>query len=201
MSNFSDFSVWGGMNMIAALLMSLLAANMLKRSIPFLRASLIPTSVLGGGILLGISAVYSLIFGQNLFETQFFGSAGTDFLEIITYHCLALGFIASAFKSGDAKLTKQRTTEIFNTGVTTVATYLIQAVVGLGITIVAAMFLEDFFPAAGVLLPFGYGQGTGQALNYGNIYETDFGFEGGRSFGLVIAAWASSARRSAASST
>lgn len=188
MSNFSDFSVWGSMNMIAVLLMSLLAANMLKRSIPLLRASLIPTSVLGGGILLILSALYSLVFGQNLFETNFFGGIGTDFLEILTYHCLALGFIASAFKSGDVKLNKQRTTEIFNTGVTTVATYLIQAIVGLGITIIAAHLIEGFFPAAGVLLPFGYGQGTGQALNYGNIYETDFGFEGGRSFGLVIAA-------------
>ena len=39
-----------------------------------------------------------------------------------------------------------------------------------------------------MLLPFGYGQGTGQALNYGNIYEQDFGFVGGRSFGLTIAA-------------
>jgi len=48
--------------------------------------------------------------------------------------------------------------------------------------------MEDFFPAAGVLLPFGYGQGTGQALNYGNIYETQFGFQGGKSFGLTIAA-------------
>ena len=188
MSNFSDFSVWGAMNQIAALLMSLLAANMLKRSIPFLRASLIPTSVLGGGMLLGIGAIYNLIFKQNMFEAQFFGGLGTNLLEIITYHCLALGFIASTFKSSDAKLSKQRTTEIFNTGVTTVATYLIQAVVGFSITIICSFILEGFFPAAGVLLPFGFGQGTGQALNYGNIYEMDYGFEGGRSFGLVIAA-------------
>ena len=41
---------------------------------------------------------------------------------------------------------------------------------------------------AGVLLPFGYGQGSGQALNYGAIYENDFGFVGGKSFGLTIAA-------------
>ena len=33
----------------------------------------------------------------------------------------------------------------------------------------------------------GYGQGTGQALNIGNIFET-FGFENGSSFGLAIAA-------------
>lgn len=40
--------------------------------------------------------------------------------------------------------------------------------------LIAAKIMTDFFPAAGVLLPFGYGQGTGQALNYGNIYEMDY---------------------------
>ena len=59
---------------------------------------------------------------------------------------------------------------------------------GLGIGLIVTLFVKDFFPAAGVLLPFGYGQGTGQALNYGGIYEHDFGFVGGKSFGLTIAA-------------
>ena len=71
---------------------------------------------------------------------------------------------------------------------TTVATYLLQGIVGFGITILAALIISGFFPAAGILLPFGYGQGTGQALNYGNIFETEFGFVGGRTFGLTIAA-------------
>jgi ESS family glutamate:Na+ symporter len=85
-------------------------------------------------------------------------------------------------------MTKQRTVEIFNTGVTTVSTYLLQAVCGFGISMIACLVMKDFFPAAGVLLPFGYGQGTGQAMNYGMIYETQFGFSGGKSFGLTIAA-------------
>ena len=85
-------------------------------------------------------------------------------------------------------MSKQRTVEIFNTGVTTVSTYLLQGVIGLAITIVAALFLADFFEAAGMLLPFGFGQGTGQAMNYGNIYETENGFVGGKSFGLAVAA-------------
>ena len=189
MSNFWDFSVWGGLNLVTVLLLSLLFANLLKRTIKFLRDSLIPVSVLGGGILILIEALYSLITGgQHMFDTAFFGGNGTEVLEIITYHALALGFIASTFKSSNAKLTKERTVEIFNTGVTTVSTYLLQAVVGLGITIIAAFLIKDFFAAAGLLLPFGYGQGTGQALNYGGIYQTDFGFVGGRSFGLTIAA-------------
>ena len=82
----------------------------------------------------------------------------------------------------------RRTVEVFNTGVTTVSTYLLQAILGMGITMIAALIIKDFFAAAGILLPFGYGQGTGQALNYGNIYETENGFVGGRSFGLTVAA-------------
>lgn len=188
MENFWDYNVWGFFNLMAVLLLSLLAANLLKKSIPFLQASLIPTSVLGGSILLVISAVFKAITGQVMFDTPFFGGNGISTLEILTYHMLALGFIASTFQSSKGKLTRQRTVEIFNTGVTTVATYLIQAIVGLAITMIAALVISDFFAAAGVLLPFGYGQGTGQALNYGNIYEVEYGFTGGKSFGLTIAA-------------
>lgn len=193
MTSFWDFEVWGGLNLIAVLLLSLVVANALKRTVKFLRVSLIPTSVLGGLMLLAIAAIYNAITGNVLFDGEFFGGDGTSelgfsALEIITYHTLALGFIATSLKTSDKKLTKERNIEIFNTGVTTVSTYLLQAVFGLGITIILALIVKDFFPAAGVLLPFGYGQGTGQALNYGNIYETDYGFVGGKSFGLTIAA-------------
>ena len=184
MTSFWDFEVWGGLNLIAVLLLSLVVANALKRTVKFLRVSLIPTSVLGGLMLLAIAAIYNAITGNVLFDGEFFGGDGTSelgfsTLEIITYHTLALGFIATSLKTSDKKLTKERNIEIFNTGVTTVSTYLLQAVFGLGITIIVALIVKDFFPAAGVLLPFGYGQGTGQALNYGNIYETDYGFVGG----------------------
>lgn len=188
MENFWDFSVWGNFNLIAVLLLSLLAANVLKKSIHFLQASMIPASVLGGGILILVSSIYKLATGDEMFNTEFFGGNGTTDLELITYHTLALGFIASSFKPARGKMTKKRTTEIFNTGVTTVSTYLLQGIFGLAISIVAAMVVTGFFPAAGILLPFGYGQGSGQALNYGGIFENDFGFVGGKSFGLTIAA-------------
>ena len=63
MENFWDFSSWGFFNLVAILLVSLLAGNMLKRSIPLLQASLIPTSVLGGCLLLLVSSVYHIITG------------------------------------------------------------------------------------------------------------------------------------------
>ncbi len=188
MENFWDFNVWGGLNLIAVLLISLLLANMLKRGSRLLQASLIPTSVLGGLILLVIASIYKLVTGDVMFDTAFFGGRGTANLEIITYHTLALGFIATTFKSAQGKMGKKRLEEIFNTGVTTVSTYLIQAILGMGISLIAALAMPGFFRAAGILLPFGYGQGTGQALNYGGIFENEFGFTGGKSFGLSIAA-------------
>ena len=188
MSNFWDFSVWSQFNLLAVLLGSLLVANIIKKSIPILQASLIPLSVLGGGVLIVVAGVYKLVTGDVMFDTPFFGGNGTADLETLTYHTLALGFIASTFKPSNEKMTKQRTIEIFNTGVTTVATYLMQAILGLGISMIAVLIMKDFFVAAGILLPFGYGQGTGQALNYGSIFEHDFGFVGGKSFGLTIAA-------------
>ena len=188
MTNFWDSNVWGFFNVVALLLVSLLAANALKRAFRFLEASLIPTSVLAGALLLLISEAVRLITGVEIFETAFFDGRGIEHMELLTYHMLGLGFVASTFKSASGKLGKKRTGEIFDTGVTTVSNYLIQGVLGLAISLIAVLVIKDFFPAAGVLLPFGYGQGTGQAMNYGNIYETQYGFVGGKSFGLTIAA-------------
>ena len=188
MENFWDYSVWGTLNVVAVLLASLLLGNILKKTISFLKDSLIPISVIGGGILIIVAWIYKLITGDIMFDSAFFGASGTKTLEMFTYHCLALGFIASTLKMSDKKITKERAVEVFNTGVTTVSTYLVQGVFGLIITIIAAGIISDFFAAAGILLPFGYGQGTGQAMNYGGIYENEFGFDGGKSFGLTIAA-------------
>lgn len=188
MSNFWDYSVWEWILLFGVLLGSLLVGNILKKGIPVLQNSLIPTSVIGGAILLVVAAIYKGVTGEVMFDSAAFGGHGTANLEIVTYHALALGFIASSFKSNGGKITRKRTGEIIDTGVTTVATYLLQGIFGLGITLIAALVIKDFFVASGVLLPFGYGQGTGQALNYGTIYENDFGFVGGKSFGLTIAA-------------
>lgn len=188
MENFWDYNVWGILHVFAALLLALTLANVLKKHLRFLRESLIPTSVLGGLILLVITTTYKAITGNVLFDCVVFGAGGAAQLEIITYHALAIGFIASSLKTSETKMTKQRSVEIFNTGVTTVSTYLLQALVGMLITVLAAVILSDFFAASGILLPFAYGQGTGQALNYGNIFEMEHGFIGGKNFGLTLAA-------------
>jgi len=143
MADFWDYSVWGGINLVAILLLSLLLANLLKRKVLLLRNSLIPTSVLGGLILLLCSLCYRWITNEQLFNTAFFGGNGVTTLEMITYHCLAIGFIATSIKPAKERIHKKRAVEVFNTGVTTVATYLIQAIFGLVITIALAFLCEN----------------------------------------------------------
>lgn len=195
--SFSEFSVWTFIMAIAVLLFSMLLSSALKQFIPFLRKSLIPVSVLGGIILLIVSTITYYAAGEYLFNLTVFGGngsgdsySGMEVLEMITYHCLGIGFIATGLRSSKKKFTKQRAGEIFDSGVVTVNGYLIQGFVGLVITLLAVCVFktEGMISAGGLLLAFGFGQGTGQALNYGKIYENEHGFVGGGNFGLTIAA-------------
>lgn len=108
-------------------------------------------------------------------------------MEALTYHCLGLGFITLSLKTNKKRKDDNKLI-IMDSGIITVNGYLIQAIIGLTITILLAItVLPNFFPAAGLLLPMGYGQGTGQALNIGKVFE-GLGFKNGASFGLAIAA-------------
>ncbi|MCL2847112.1 MAG: hypothetical protein FWE38_05540, partial [Firmicutes bacterium] len=73
-----------------------------------------------------------------------------------------------------------------NTGATIISSYLIQGIVGLGVTMLFAALVYDWlFPAGGLLLSIAYGQGPGQANNFGAIYE-GHGFTGGHSFAMSL---------------
>ena len=194
--SFAELNVWTFIMVIATLLLSMLIAGALKYFIPALKKTLIPVSVLGGILLLVISTVVYFAAGDYLFNLAAYGDGsdgsmtGMEVLELITYHCLGIGFIASGMRNSKKKFTKKRAGEIFDSGVTTVNGYLIQAFAGLIITLVAVWGIgtDGMISAAGILLAFGFGQGTGQALNYGKIYENEYGFEGGANFGLTVAA-------------
>ena len=81
MENFWDSSIWGFINVMAVLLLSLLVANILRKSIKWLKDSLIPVSVIGGAILVLIAAVYKWATGDIMFDTVFF-AFGSLFTEV-----------------------------------------------------------------------------------------------------------------------
>ena len=191
--SFSGYEVWSFLLILGVLLCSMLLASALKQAFKFLQKSLIPVSVLGGIILLAISTIVYFATGDYLFNLSLFNAGGNfdgmEMLELITYHTLGIGFVAMGMRFSSRKFTKERSVEIFNSGVTTVNTYLLQVLLGMVIVIVAMYVfdIQGLIEAAGVLLAFGFGQGTGQALNFGAIYEQS-GLEGGANFGLTVAA-------------
>ena len=174
-----DFSaanteLWSPIIQIGIIAGVILLANTLRRKVKFFAQSLMPTAVLGGFILLVL---------RNLGIVNL----DTAFLETLTYHALALGFIAQSLRipekqEDDGNLTGMKS------GALIVSTYMLQVVLGLAVALLCAYtFKPDFFKASGILLPMGYGQGPGQANNVGSTYEA-MGMPGGRSFGLSLAA-------------
>ncbi|MGE4485640.1 MAG: hypothetical protein AB7C97_11085 [Oscillospiraceae bacterium] len=180
--NFWNIEIWSFILIIAVLLTAMLLANMLRRFIKPLRRSLIPSSVLAGFIVLAADRIYEHYAGQTMF------SVAT--LESLTYHGLGLGIVAMALRTNVHQNKRRARRDIFNTSLLTVTTYLLQALGGLVITI-GLFYIIGNWAAAGILLPMGYGQGPGQAYNWGIIYQTatDYlPFGHGASFGLSVAA-------------
>jgi len=154
----------------------MIVANILRRKIPIVRKSLMPTAVLAGFLVLILRS-----FTGNLVDT--------GLMEMITYHTIAIGFIALSLQVIPPKNEKYKSDyTAAKSGALVVSTYLIQGFFGLVITsIFAFSLMPDLFKASGILLPLGYGQGPGQANNIGSTYEA-LGFQGGQSFALSIAA-------------
>lgn len=175
--NFWDYNAWYIVIQFGIILVAIMLSNIIRRKVKFIKNSLLPTSVIAGILIFGI-----------MFIPKVGSFIDADFMEILTYHCLGLGFIAMSLKTGTKSKDSNKKIVLFS-GITTVNGYLIQAIVGLGISIVLCLTVfKDLFHAAGLLLPMGFGQGTGQALNIGGVFQDANGWEGGRSFGLAVAA-------------
>ncbi|MDD3999550.1 MAG: sodium/glutamate symporter, partial [Bacilli bacterium] len=158
-----------------------LIANALRRKIGFIRKSLLPTAIIAGLIILLLK--YFGVFDKLISRDEL-----NKLLESVTYHGLGLGVIALTLKNTNKEKSQGRQSEVFNSGLITVNTYLIQAIIGVVITVfLSYTFIKDLFPAAGFILPRGFGQGSGQAVTFGRIFEDTHGFVGGASFGLTVA--------------
>ncbi len=177
--NFWNGEVWAFVVTMFYLFAAMIVANTLRNTIKPLRKLMIPSSVLGGLLLLLVSVIYEEFSGKPMIPTLT--------LEMLTYHGLGLGFVAMALRNIEKKQTRRSRSGAFDTGVTVVSGYLIQALAGLAISMVCFYLLHSFW-ASGLLLPMGYGQGPGQAYNWGHNYEALYGFQGGTSFGLTVAA-------------
>ena len=148
-------------------------ATYIKRSFKFFKKFFIPNAIIAGFI--------GLILGPQFLKLINFDSSH---LGTLIYHLMSVGFISLALKDRNTTNSK----DIINTGIFIVNGYVLQGIIGFGLSLfMAYTFLPDLFPVFGMLLPLGYGQGAGQAYSMGKQWET-LGFANGANIGLSVAA-------------
>lgn len=185
-TSFATPEVWSFLLQVFFIALAILVGNVVRRKVPFMTRSLIPTALIGGLLILIFKAIPVLD-----------GFIDKRVMEVVTYHALALGFIAMSLRSANIA-NKSTTVKVVETGAITASTYIIQGITGLIVTVGLYLVWKNWgygdgvFYAGGLLLPMGYGQGPGQALNFGTIYQgwadgQGIGFHG-IDFGLSIAA-------------
>ena len=181
LANYS--AVWAFMVQLGLLLLFLMLGNILRRTIPLFRKCLVPSALLGGTLLL-IANVISKQFDFALVDNRL--------MQVITYHCLAIGFASMTLKT-EKSTHKTNKAQVFEFGALQGGCYMLQAFVGLGITLI--MFLltrhgkQVVSYICGLILPLAFGQGPGNAMswdiNFTNIPVAQF--SGNGSFGLSLA--------------
>ena len=170
----ANSSLWNIITQLGLIAVAILAANLLRSRVAFIRRAMMPVAVMAGFLLLILK------------YTGLIRIDGT-IMEILVYHGIALGFIAMSLRVPNREANRNDNAAL-KSGAIIVSSYMVQAVTGLAITLLLGYtVMPKLFKAAGLLLPMGYGQGPGQANNVGTSYQ-NLGFAGGRSFGLAIAA-------------
>lgn len=171
----ANIQLWNSIIQVGIISVMVIISNVLRLKVPLVKKALVPTSVLAGFLLLGVKYLGFLPVDAN-------------FLDMVTYHGIAIGFIALSLRVAKKEENSGGVTSAVKSGALIVSTYLVQALTGLVISLcLAYTFMPSLFKASGILLPMGFGQGPGQANNIGSTYEK-LGFAGGKSYGLAIAA-------------
>lgn len=176
-------AVWSFMVQFGLLLLFLMLGNILRRTIPLFRKCLVPSALLGGTLMLVINVIGKQ-FGFYLVDNRL--------MQVITYHCLAIGFAAMTLKT-EKSTHKTNKTQVLEFGALQGGTYMLQAFVGLGITLILFLLTrygeQIISYVCGLILPLAFGQGPGNALSWDiNFTNTPAAqFAGNGSFGLSLA--------------
>ena len=176
-------AVWAFLVQLGLLLLFLMLGNILRRTVPLFRKCLIPSALLGGGLLLAVDIIVKQ-FGFTLVDNRL--------MQVVTYHCLAIGFASMTLKT-EKSAHKTNRSQVVEFGALQGGTYMLQAFVGLGITLILFLLTQNggqvISYVCGLILPLAYGQGPGNALtwdiNFTNTAAAQFAGNG--SFGLSLA--------------
>ncbi len=149
----------------------LLIATLIRRYVPWVQRSLVPNNIVAGVLALVLGAITT-------------GIVSTDRMGIYVYHLLGLTFIAVAM----SKPRESSGLSPMHTGMMFIATYLVQGILGMFITLgLIYTIMPDLFPGFGMLMPLAFGMGPGIAYAVASNWEPA-GFIDGGIAGLSLAA-------------
>ena len=94
-TNFWDQSIWSFVITLTVLLLAMLVATVLRQRFSLIRRFMIPSSVLGGFLILLANVIHLLITGRHIFDRAL--------LETLTYPGLGLGFAAMSLRNLDRR--------------------------------------------------------------------------------------------------
>lgn len=159
-----DFSVVG---------LLLVLGTIGRRYVPFFQRFLIPSNLIAGFL--------GLVVGPELLGWIDFS---LERMGVYVYHLLALTFIGVGLRRTGGR----RSVGAVHIGFIKVLTYLLQALIGLGVALLFMWLVSpDLVPAVGMLLPLGFGMGPGIAYSIGQSWG-DYGFGEAANIGLTLAA-------------
>lgn len=162
---------------------------LLRAKVPFLRHMLVPVSVIAG-----IIGFIFMNIVPGAFSTDLGGADANMFTEIVnvmfTISFISIGLTDAKKKKaapGDGKKSSGMMKGALGMGIIWCALYILTPVIGyLLIAVIGKPF--GMSPEYGMLIPFAFCQGPGQAATYGQIFEQQYGFPNSSQVAITFAA-------------
>ncbi|MCS2609568.1 sodium/glutamate symporter [Halomonas dongshanensis] len=164
-----------------ALLAGLLVIGSLLRSrLGFLRASLIPGSIVAG------------VIGFALLSLGWIPGYGPSDFTTLAFHFFTLSFMSLCLTGSPKPAVGEARQGILGGGLwlTLIWTASLGAQAVIGYALMAGYDLlsgSDLSPLLGAIVTHGFTQGPGQALTYGTIWENDYGIANAAQVGVIFA--------------
>ena len=118
-----NVQLWNVVIQFGVIAFLVVVSNIVRLKVPFVKKTLMPTSVLAGFLLLGFKYI-------NVIKID------TNMLDMVTYHGIALGFIAMSLRVSKKDASTGGARTAVDSGALIVSTYMIQGVLGLVVSLV-----------------------------------------------------------------
>ncbi len=171
---FEPFIAFGVMSIF------LLIGIFLRARFRFFQTFLIPSCLIGG--MLGM-----IVLSLNLLPIKY------ELIEAFVYHFFIISFISIGLtynRESDGQKAKAKSMLKGATWMAAIegVSISLQAVIGCLFVLGFGYFGIHLFPTFGLFVPLGFTEGPGQALSFGQVWETQYGFTNASTIGLTFAA-------------